>query len=81
MPVEKFRSHEAARQALHVDRDDPGLAERIHRHWMTMRQLADLPPFPRGVHKYRTVEEAQAERWSFEVERARRLRRERTEGC
>lgn len=78
MPVRKFRSHDEARRALRLDPGDPDLIERIHRHWLRMDQLAGLPPFPPGVHKYRSIEEAQAARRSFEIRRARQIRQKTT---
>lgn len=70
MPVQRFRSHEDARRALWCDRDDPGLHRRIARLWATARRL--MPPsIPRGLRKFRSIEEANREREQWVAERVR----------
>jgi hypothetical protein len=55
MPVQKFRTFEAARRALWLASDDPSL-------WDRMRRLAQMAqsrrPVRRGVTRYRSIEEA-----------------------
>lgn len=78
MPVQKFRSFADARRALAWDQDDPRLTERIRALWTFSLRLTPRPPIHRGVHKYRTIEEADAARRKWEGEHVRRLARERT---
>jgi len=51
---------------------DPRLVERMR--FLLNLTARTLPTcFPRGVHKYRSIEEAQAARERWEQERSRRL--------
>jgi hypothetical protein len=80
VPVQKFRDFAEADRALACDPNDPRLTRRIRRLWEFARRLTSPPPFPRGVHKYRSLEEADAARHRWEGEHVRRLARERTKG-
>lgn len=76
MPVKKFRNVEqwqAAKQAQWIDSDDPRLAQRIREHWRRWSRLVPLG-VPPGVRKYRSAEEAEADRERWEQERIDRLR-------
>lgn len=59
--VQKFRSVEDMPQAHLIERPDLDLSDRIRSMW---RRSALLFPrqFPKGVRKYRTLEEADADR-------------------
>ena len=61
MPVYKYRSFEEAREALWADEVDSAYLRRIGNLW---KRSAALYPkrFKPGVYKYRSVEEAQADR-------------------
>lgn len=72
MPFQRFRSHEEARQALWT-RDDPELADRLRRLWSFSRRLAPGCA-PRGLRKFRSIEEANRERQDWTARRARALR-------
>jgi hypothetical protein len=61
MPIERFRSHEEARLAQWMAPDDPRLLERIRRWWRTAARLSPVTP-PRGVQRFRNMEEANAAR-------------------
>jgi hypothetical protein len=61
VPIQRFRDLDEARRALWVDPDDPRLAERIRRLWRFAARLAK-PSAPRGVRRFHTIEEANAER-------------------
>jgi hypothetical protein len=61
MPVQRFRTFREARLAQWMSPDDPRLAERIRRWWRISAALSPVQP-PRGVRKFRTIEEANAER-------------------
>ena len=82
MPVKKFRSIEemdAARSDLWCDQPDAAYYERVRQLWdrswrMNPRQ------WPRGVFKFRSIEEANAHRDQMLTEHIRSLRRRRGEG-
>jgi len=60
MPVQKFRSIEEMASAPVLVRSEDGF-ERFVRHCARMLQLAPRR-YPRGVFRFRTIEEAQAAR-------------------
>ena len=60
MPIQKFSSFEDARRALVVDRDDPSLPDRVARVWDLAGKLTGPLDF-RGVRRYRSVDEADAD--------------------
>jgi hypothetical protein len=60
MPVRKFRSIEEMTEAPVLVRSEDGF-ERFVRHCARMLQLAPRR-YPRGVFRFRTIEEAQAAR-------------------
>ncbi len=73
MPLQRFRSHEEARRALWMDATDPALPGRIRRLWERSRRLAPLE-IPRGLRKFRSIEEANAEREAWVRRRVERIR-------
>lgn len=79
MPVERFRDLDAGRRALWAARDDPNLAARIRRLWYISSRLVPLG-IPRGVRKFRRIEEANRERDAWVERRVRALREERASG-
>lgn len=80
MPVRRFRTFEDAAQALWIDRGDPSLAPRIRALWSRSRQIAPGPPPPRGLRRFRTIEEAGEERDRWIARRVRQGRAVRKEG-
>lgn len=79
MPVEKFRTLEEwqdSKRRLWLHCDDPRLPGRIRAHWASWSKLVPLH-VPRGVRKYRSSAEAEAERERWEQERIERIRAER----
>jgi len=74
MPVQKFRDLDSARRALWVTNEEPTLARRIASLWRCSRELSGYTS-PRGVQKFRSIEEAYLER----AERRRRRMIERAE--
>lgn len=67
MPIQRFRTQEEARQGRWLPSGDPRIGPRLRQLWAFARRL--LPPgheFPRGVQKFRSIEEAdrERERWS-----------------
>lgn len=70
MPVQKFRSFEAAREALWGEPGDPAHLRRVAWLWAFSDRLYPLR-FPRGVHRCASIAEAnlQRERWEAAGER------------
>lgn len=79
MPIWRFKTHEEARRALNIDPNDPRLTERIRALWTFSNRLSPPPPIRRGVHKYRSIEEANAARRQWEAEHLRWLAEQRDE--
>ena len=79
MPVRRFRDLDEARRALWVAPGDPALADRIRRLWRFSARLAALSA-PRGLHRFRTIEEANADRERWVTDRVRALLAERAGG-
>jgi hypothetical protein len=61
---------------LWVSPDDPALPGRIRRLWAVSARLVE-PYAPRGVRRFRTIEEANADRGRWARERVRQLIAER----
>jgi hypothetical protein len=79
VPVRKFRSIEemdAASRDLWSDRLDEAYFDRLRRLWRRSVRL-DPRTFPKGVIKYRSLDEAQADRDRWLSEHIAVLRRER----
>jgi hypothetical protein len=79
MPVRKFRSIEemnAADDELWLAPGDPSLLPRVTRFFAEWSSWVRLEA-PRGVRKYRSAEEAHADRERWEDARIRRIREER----
>lgn len=74
MPLYKFRSIEEMNQHTPPARGD--LADRIENLWELSAALVEIPP-PRGLRKFRNMEEANAEQAAWSKERARLLRERR----
>ncbi|MGH7266799.1 MAG: hypothetical protein ACREMB_18415 [Candidatus Rokuibacteriota bacterium] len=73
MPIERFRDFDEARRALWVARDDPKLAARIRRLWTIASRLVPLG-IPRGIRKFRRIEDANRERDGWVERRVRAIR-------
>jgi hypothetical protein len=65
MPVRKFRDVSEMEDTLWYDRTDPELQRAIARVWSFSARICPLQ-FPRGVHKYHSIEEANADRDRWE---------------
>lgn len=76
VPLQKFRDQEEARRALWTSSADPGLPRRIRRLWERSRRLCPLGS-PRGLRKFRTIEEANQERDEWTRRRVQALREAR----
>lgn len=77
MPVQRFRDPEAADRALWRDPDDPRLLAVIRSLWRRSRSLAGPPLREPGVHRYRSIEDANADRDRLLDERVRKIRSSR----
>ena len=75
MPVQRFRTLEEARRALWLKPGDPQLERTVEWVWALSTDLMGGCPQPRGVRKFRTLEEANADRKRWETERSRSLRK------
>ena len=72
MPVWKYRSIEAMPEARVMNRHVP-LGRRI-RALMSMRNWAGRLEMPRGVRKFHSIEELQADRHKYEQKRIAKIR-------
>ncbi len=77
MSLQRFRDFEEAREALWIERSDPRLAARIRSLWAFASRLLPGAAGPRGVRRFRTIEDANREREEWITERARALREAR----
>ncbi len=77
MPVFRFKTHEDAQRSLWKKPGDPVIGPTLRALWSLSAALAgDLAP-PRGVFKFRSIEEANAHRETWLRERIERLRMQR----
>ena len=76
MTVQRFREFDEAARALWVERGDPNLPRRIRAVWEFARRLAPGAA-PRGIRRFRTLEEAARERDGWVEKRALSLRASR----
>jgi hypothetical protein len=76
MPVERFRSLDAARRALWATRSDRDVAARIRGLWRIASRLVPRG-IPRGVRKFRRIEEANRERDEWVERRVQAIRQGR----
>jgi hypothetical protein len=79
VPVRKFRDVSEMEDTLWYERGDPALFRAIAGLWDFAARTCPLQ-FPRGVHKYRSIEDADRdrERWEEANFRAFQERRRRT---
>ena len=76
MPIQRFRSFDAARRAQWMDSRDPALLRRIARLWALSSSLVDSR-IPRGFRRFRSIEESNRERDAWVAARVVALRAER----
>ena len=76
MPIQKFRSVEDMPPVPPCETVDADCLRRIARLWARASAWSGMV-YPRGVFKFRTIEEAQAARERVTQENVDRLRRER----
>ncbi len=76
MPLQRFESLDDARRALWIDTDDPTLSGRIRSVWRFSTRLVDRR-IPRGLRRFRRIEDANAERERWVADRINALIEER----
>ena len=77
MPVYKFRTFEEAERALWNLRPDKQYYHRVKELWNFANQLNPIV-YPRGVFKFKTLEEANRHRENIEIEHAKKMQAGRT---
>lgn len=77
MPVYRYRTFEEAEQDLWFEPGDPRIPQTLRLLWSMAKALTPHYPLPRGVQKFRSIEEANASREAWEMERLRWLLKER----
>jgi hypothetical protein len=76
MPVYKYKTFEEAEQALWNFHSDEGHFERVKKLWNFANQICPIR-YPRGIFKFKTIEEANAHREAIELAHAKNLRKAR----
>ena len=76
MSVQRFRSFDEARRALRTRPGDPNLPRRIASLWKSVTEMTPLD-IPRGVRKFRSIEEALEERKRWTSARIAKLAAQR----
>lgn len=79
MPVQYFRTFEEAERALWHEPGDPRILPTL-RFVCSWDALLPQYPLPRGVQKFRSIEEANAAREAWETARIRFIREQRLTG-
>ncbi len=77
MPVYKFRTLDEMRRAQWLTPEDPRLPRVIRLVWQRAWEMAGCYVPPRGVFKFRSIEDANAHRRSWEDDRIARIQRRR----
>lgn len=72
MPVYKYKTFEEAERALWNFNPDENYYQRVAELWEFANQLNPIV-YPRGIFKFKTLEEANRHRETIEMEHARRL--------
>lgn len=81
MPITRFRTFQEAANALRLPPGDPSIARRLDAAWQSAQPILSLAPAPRGIRKFRTIEEAQADRDAWDCHRVEILRDKRNRGA
>lgn len=76
MPIYKYKSFEAAERALWNFHPDAAYYKKVAELWAFANKLCPIK-YPRGIFKFRTLEEANRHRDEFELEFAKELQRRR----
>jgi hypothetical protein len=76
MPVQKFKTFEEAEKALWKIKPDDTYLARVAELWDFANKLNPIS-YPKGVFKFKTIEEANKHREEVELAQARKKRTER----
>lgn len=76
MPVYKYKTLEEAERALWCFSPDEEYYRRVAELWKFANQLAPVE-YPRGIFKFRSIEEANRHREAVELAHAREIQRKR----
>lgn len=74
MPVYRYKTHEEAHRALWLEPGDPRIFRRLRALLQLTNWLVGEYIPPRGVFKFRTIEEANAHREAWEQDRINKIR-------
>jgi hypothetical protein len=77
MPVYKYKDFEQAERALWNFHPDEAYFKRVAELWAFANKLSPIT-YPRGVFKYRSIEEANKQRYEWELARAKQIQAERS---
>ena len=77
MALRKFRTFEEAERALFLEPGTPELARKVAWVWAFSWALAGRPVQPRGLKKFHSIEDANADREQWETQYCRDLRSRR----
>lgn len=72
MPVERFRTFEEAKEALWILQPDETYFRQLSVLWRFANRLSPVK-FPRGVFKFKTIEEANEHRRAWELEQGKKF--------
>lgn len=72
MPVYKYKTFEEAERAFWNYNPDEAYFKRVAELWAFANQLSSIA-YPRGIFKYRSIEEANKQREDWELNFAREL--------
>lgn len=77
MPISYFRTFEGAARALWVAPGDPAILRKMAAVWSVAQPLLAAAPAPRGIRRFHTIEESQADRDRSDEARIRALQSHR----
>ncbi|MBM3464000.1 MAG: hypothetical protein FJX76_18045 [Armatimonadetes bacterium] len=77
MPVRKFRDLDEMRRTQWMDPHDPLLPRRIAALWAFSEKIMGEVPVPRGVYKFRSIEELNAHRQEWDKKRMKAVQSRR----
>jgi len=76
MPVYKYKTFEEAEQALWNYHPDEAYYKRVAELWEFANKLNPIT-YPKGIFKFKTIEEANKHRDKFEIEWAKKMQAKR----
>ena len=73
MPIYKYKTFEEAQKALWNFHPDADYFKQVAELWDTADKLCPIS-YPRGIFKYRSINEANKQRKKWEIDHAKRMR-------